>query len=248
MTDGRDSKVGGLVTATAAIAALCCALGVGVASAEVDDPWEGFNRGIYRFNEGADKYFAGPVARGWGFIMPDEVELALERFFDNARFPIRFVNLLLQEKLVYAVEDFGRFAINTTIGLAGLFDPATKLGIMGHDEDFGQTLGHWGVPPGPYLVLPLLGPSSPRHTVGRVADTAASVYPFFTVLWFGTLVRTTDTLNYRSLIDETLTEERNSALDFYVFQRNAYTQYRENLVQDRKDDESDGALYDDNLD
>jgi phospholipid-binding lipoprotein MlaA len=246
MTDGRPSKRWHWVVA---VAALYCALVGGVASAaEGDDPWEGFNRGIFRFNEGADKYFIGPVAKGWDFVMPDEVELALGRFFDNARFPIRFVNDLLQEKLVWAVEDFGRFAINTSIGLAGFFDPASKLGLMGHDEDFGQTLGHWGVPPGPYLVLPILGPSSPRHTVGRVADSAASVYPFFVPFWGAMIVRTTDTLNYRSQIDETLTAERANALDFYVFVRNAYTQNRENQVKDREDDESgDDDLYDDDL-
>jgi phospholipid-binding lipoprotein MlaA len=217
-------------------------------AAEGDDPWERFNRGTFRFNEGADKYFIGPVAKGWDFVMPDEVELALGRFFDNARFPIRFVNDLLQEKLVWAVEDFGRFAINTSIGLAGFFDPASKLGLMGHDEDFGQTLGHWGVPPGPYLVLPILGPSSPRHTVGRVADSAAAVYPFFVPFWGSMLATTTDRLNYRSQIDETLTAERENALDFYVFVRNAYTQNRENKVNDREDDESgDDDLYDDDL-
>jgi phospholipid-binding lipoprotein MlaA len=241
MTDGRNSKLSHLV---AAIAALVCVFGVGAASAEANDPWEGFNRSMYRFNEGADKYVVGPVAKGWDFVMPDEVELALGRFFDNAPFPIRFVNDLLQEKQVWAAEDFGRFVINSSIGLAGLFDPASKLGLMGHDEDFGQTLGHWGVPPGPYLVLPIIGPGSPRHTAGRVADSAAAVYPFFAPFWVSAVVRTTDTLNYRSQIDETLTAERNSALDFYVFQRNAYTQYRENQVQDRKDDESgDGDLY-----
>ena len=242
MTVGRYRKACHLVAATAA---LCCALGAGVATAESDDPWEGFNRGIFRFNEGADKYVVGPVARGWDFVVPDEVEFAIDRFFDNARFPIRFVNDLLQEKLVYAVEDFGRFVINSSIGLAGLFDPASKLGLMGHNEDFGQTLGHWGVPPGPYLVLPILGPSSPRHVLGRVADTAVAVYPYFAPIWVPMTATSTDLLNYRSVIDETLTAERASALDFYVFQRNAYTQLRENQVRDRKEDaSSDDDLYD----
>ncbi len=244
MTNDRPSNANHLV---ATIAALACLLFAGIASAEAEenkDPWERFNRGIFRFNEGADRYVVGPVAKGWDFILPDEVELALGRLFDNARFPIRFINNLLQEKLVYAVEDLGRFVINTSIGLGGLFDPATELGLKAHDEDFGQTLGYWGVPPGPYLVLPLLGPSSPRHVVGRVADSAAAVYPYFTMFWVPALVTSTDLLNSRSLYDETLTAERKSALDFYVFQRNAYTQYREDQVLDKEDSESDdGDLY-----
>jgi len=241
MTMGRHSKVCHLV----ATMALASGLGAGVATAEEpNDPWERMNRGVFRFNEGADKYVVGPIAKGWDFILPDEVELALDRLFDNARFPIRFVNDLLQEKLVYAVEDTARFVINTSIGLGGLFDPATELGLRGHNEDFGQTLGHWGVPPGPYLVLPILGPSSPRNVVGRIADSATAVYPYFVPFWVPTIVTSTSLLNYRSLIDEELTADRESALDFYVFQRNAFTQYRQNQVLDLEDDESDdGDLY-----
>ncbi|MFP8880495.1 MAG: VacJ family lipoprotein [Myxococcota bacterium] len=241
MAGVRHSKVRHLV---AALVALSCVLGAGVASAEDEDPWEGFNRKIYRFNEGADKYVIGPVAKGWNFLLPDQVELAIDRFFENIRFPIRFLNDLLQAKPLAAAEDLGRFVINSSIGLAGFFDPASKLGIKGHNEDFGQTLGYWGVPPGPYLVLPILGPSSPRHTSGRIVDSAAAVYPYFTFLWVPVAVTATDMLNYRALIEETLTAEREAALDFYVFQRNAYMQHRENLVRDREEDESsDGDLY-----
>lgn len=212
-----------------------------VASAEapdVSDPWEGFNRAIFRFNEGADKYVVGPIATGWDFMFPDPVEEAIGRFFENTMFPVRFVNDLLQAKPVAAAEDLGRFVINSTIGLAGFFDPAKEFGLKNHKEDFGQTLGYWGVPPGPYLVLPLVGPSNPRDVVGMVADSASRVYPYFVVFWISGAVTTTDLLNSRSLIDETLDAERAAALDFYVFQRNAYMQYRDEQIRDQEQDGS----------
>jgi len=238
MTEGRES----MMRVAAAVAAISCVLGASPVSAETpNDPWEKFNRSIFRFNEGADRWVVGPVAKGWDFIFPDPVENALDRFFENIRFPIRLVNDLLQAKPLAAAEDTGRFLINTTVGVAGFFDPAKHWGLEGHREDFGQTLGVWGVPPGPYLVLPILGPSSPRHVVGRVADSAAAVYPYFAFFWVSAAVTGTELINYRSLIDDDLTAEREAALDFYVFQRNAYTQYRENQVRDREEDESDSS-------
>lgn len=212
---------------------------------DVADPWEGFNRAMFRFNEGADKWVVGPIAKGWDFIFPDPVERAIDRFFENASFPIRFVNDVLQAKPIAAGEDLSRFVINTTIGVAGFFDVAKKFGLKNHKEDFGQTLGYWGVPPGPYLVMPLLGPSNPRDLVGLVADSAARVYPYFVVWWISSAVTTTDLINSRSLIDDTLTAERAAALDFYVAQRNAYMQYREEQIRDQEGHESpsDEDLY-----
>ncbi len=134
--------------------------------------------------------------------------------------------------------------INSTIGIGGLFDPASAWGLENHKEDFGQTLGYWGVPPGPYLVLPLIGPSNPRDAVGMAADSAARVYPFFAVFWISSAITATDLLNSRSLNLDTIAAERKSALDFYVFQRNAYMQYRENLIHDREDEsENKDDLY-----
>jgi phospholipid-binding lipoprotein MlaA len=226
------------------------ALAGGVAMAESDadvaDPWEGMNRGIFGFNEGFDRWIAEPIAKGVDFITPDPVERAIRRFFLNSLFPMRFANDLLQAKPVAAAEDLGRFVVNTTVGIAGFFDPASKIGLEGHTEDFGQTLGYWGIPPGPYLVLPFLGPSNPRDGVGLIADSAARVYPFFVAMWISASINGTNLLNQRSLALESIAEERESALDYYVAVRNAYISYRENQVRDREEEEpgsSDDLYY-----
>ncbi len=222
-----------------AAAALSLTAGAPRAAAEDGDPWEGFNRGIFRFNEAADRWLIEPVAKGLDFITPDPVERAIRKFFENSMFPVYFLNDLLQTKPVSAAEDLARFAINSTIGIAGFFDPASHFGIESGREDFGQTLGYWGVPPGPYLVLPILGPSNPRDTVGLVADSAARVYPFFVPIWVSTPINAGDLLNQRSLAIDAIAQEREAALDYYVAIRNAYTSYREDQVQDHEEDESD---------
>ena len=222
-----------------AIVWLVLAGGVAMAESDADvaDPWEGMNRGIFGFNEGFDRWVAEPIAKGVDFITPDPVERAIRRFFLNALFPMRFANDLLQAKPMAAAEDLGRFVVNTTVGVAGFFDPARKIGLEGHTEDFGQTLGYWGIPAGPYLVLPFLGPSSPRDGVGLIGDSAARVYPFFVAIWISAAISGTDLLNRRSLALESIAEERESALDYYVAVRNAYISYRENQVRDREEEE-----------
>jgi phospholipid-binding lipoprotein MlaA len=235
----------------AALTALCWAAEAASAAplAEIYDPWEGMNRGTFRFNEAADRWVLEPIAKGWDFVMPDPVERSISRFFGNASFPVRFVNDILQAKPVAAAKDLSRFVINTSIGLAGFFDPATLLGIDGHREDFGQTLGYWGVPPGPYLLLPLLGPSNPRDTIGRVGDSVVQPQSYFLPFWATSSIRVTELVNWRSLFLDPIASERASALDFYVFQRNFYTQYRGNQVHDRQaavednadDDDAEGA-------
>jgi phospholipid-binding lipoprotein MlaA len=230
-----------VVTGLLAIAGLALASGVAAADSDVSDPWEGMNRGIFGFNEGFDRWFAEPVAKGVDFVTPDPVERAIRRFFDNAKFPVRFLNDLLQAKPIAAAEDLGRFVVNTTVGLAGFFDPASKFGLEGHTEDFGQTLGYWGIPAGPYLVLPFFGASSPRDGVGLIVDSAARVYPFFVPLWLSSAITGTDLIIRRSLALEEIAEERKSALDFYVAVRNAHISYRENQVRDREADQSDSS-------
>jgi phospholipid-binding lipoprotein MlaA len=200
------------------------------------DPWGGFNRKIFWFNEKADIYVIRPVAVGWDFIMPDLVQTALRNFFSNIRFPVTFVNNILQAKPVEASEDLARFLANTTYGIAGFWDPAKSIGLPGHNEDFGQTLGYWGVPPGPFLMLPLLGPSSPRDTVGLVADSATQPYGYFLAWYISAAVTATNIINTRARYIEEIDENRRTALDFYSFQRNAYVSYRENQVKDRDQD------------
>ena len=137
------------------------------------DSWEGFNRRMYYFNAKADQYVLLPVVSGYKKVTPDFVETGINNFFNNLGEISTFINSLLQLKISVAGETLGRFALNSTIGLAGVFDVATPIGLVEQNEDFGQTLGYWGVNSGPYLVLPLLGPSSLRDATGLVFDSLA---------------------------------------------------------------------------
>lgn len=197
------------------------------------DPLQPLNRKVFWFNDHVDAYVLEPVARGWDHVAPERVQRSVSDFFTNLRSPIVIVNDVLQGKVTNGASDLGRFAINTTVGVAGFLDYATPLGLPQHAEDFGQTLGWWGVPPGPYLVIPLLGPSNPRDAVGLVADSAASVTPWF-VRWdilFG--ARVAETINIRALLLQQVEEAKRASFDYYVFVRNAYLQRRNALVNDR---------------
>jgi len=204
-------------------AALAVAIAWADADAGAEDPWETMNRGIFRFNEGADRWVIEPIAKGVDFVTPDPVERSIRKFFKNSMFPIHFLNDLLQAKPVSAVEEFARFVVNTTVGVAGFFDPATSFGLESHREDFGQTL-----------------PSNPRDTIGLVADSAAAVYPYFIPYWVSSAIATGDLLNRRSLALDAIAAEREAALDYYVAVRNAHQSYREDQVRDSEEDESDG--------
>ena len=249
----------GVVAALAAIAALGPALAAEDLGTLVDampgegssledddalvwDPFEPVNRGIWAFNDTLDAYLLEPVAIGWDFVLPRRVQLCVNNFFSHLLLPVRIANDLFQLKPVKALEDGGRFVVNTLVGVGGLFDPASAGGIPRHDEDFGQTLGHWGVPPGPYLVLPVLGPSNPRDGVGLAVDSAMAVQSFFVSLPILAGAAVVDAVNTRSLTIEEVRAEREAAFDFYVAVRAAYTQYREHRVYDRSEvpEESSG--------
>jgi phospholipid-binding lipoprotein MlaA len=136
------------------------------------DPWEPMNRRIYNFNAIFDNYVYLPVVRGYEFVLPVFAQTGISNFYKNLTEVTNLMNSLLQFKFVKAVNTFGRIAINTTVGLGGLIDVATiNDGIKREDEDFGQTLGFYGLGPGPYLVLPLLGPSDLRDTAGLAVDS-----------------------------------------------------------------------------
>ena len=144
-----------------------------VLDVEVYDPIEGFNRGAYRFNYYFDKFLFLPIVSVYKFIMPDYAEDRVSSFVDNVYEFNNFTNNLLQLKLKKTGITLSRFVINTTVGVAGLWDPATHWGLHRQTEDFGQTLGHYGVGHGPYIVLPIFGPSNLRDTTGLVTDTVA---------------------------------------------------------------------------
>jgi phospholipid-binding lipoprotein MlaA len=196
---------------------------------ELQDPWEGFNRGVFNFNESLDRAILKPVAQGYRFIMPDVAEQGVSNFFDNLRDVVTFFNNVLQLKPVEATQDLSRVLINTTIGIGGLFDVATAMDIPKNDEDFGQTLGAWGVESGPYLVLPLFGPSTVRDGVGIIPDMYLD--PINQV--------ESDELRY-GLKALKVVDKRASLLDRegvitgdrYTFIRDAYLQKREFEVND----------------
>jgi phospholipid-binding lipoprotein MlaA len=137
------------------------------------DPWEGFNRRMYRFNYQFDRMIFLPIVKVYSTILPDFAEKGVSNFFNNVREIKSFYNNVLQWQGKSTVDTVARFGINTTIGILGVWDPATRMGIERHPEDFGQTLGHWGVGNGPFVVWPIFGPSNLRDTAGMVTDNIA---------------------------------------------------------------------------
>ncbi len=196
------------------------------------DPWERVNRPVFWFNDKLDVYLLEPLARGYHRLMPDPAEAAMLRFLDNLRTPVDVANNLLQGKIEPALTHVGRFYINTTMGLGGLLDPAGSAGLKSSPEDFGQTLGRWGVPGGPYLVLPFLGPSSARDALGLGADSVLRVWPYFVddLVWISAGAAA-GVITRASLLEEIESAKR-SSLDYYAFIRNAYLQRRQALVED----------------
>ncbi len=204
------------------------------------DPFEGFNRGVFKFNETMDDALFTPVGKFYQAITPDFVDRGVTNFFSNLGDIAVVANDLMQFKAGQAISDAARFIFNSTIGLLGVVDVSTTMGLPKHNEDFGQTLGYWGIPTGPYLVLPFFGPSSARDAVGLAADSAALVYPYFLPFWVSRTITLGGLLNWRSLKLVEIAAEREAALDYYVAIRNAYVSFRENEVWDSEEDELDG--------
>ncbi len=217
------------------------------ASTDSNDPLQGLNRKTHAFNEGLDNYLLRPVARGWSYVTPDLIQDSLKNFDDNIRFPVIAVNDILQWKWRAAAEQTGRFAINTTVGIFGFCDVAAGWGLAKQNEDTGQTFGKWGIPPGPYLVLPLFGPSNPRDAIGLLGDAMLSIYWIAAPLYVTLPYRTVDLVNRRALADEDIESARKAALDFYVFVRNAYRQRRNALIHDIGETNGSETKTDDDL-
>jgi len=216
------------------LAALLCSvvLLAGCATAQRPDPLEPVNRQVFAFNEAVDQVVLKPVALAYEAVLPSPVQLAVSNFFGNVRDVWSAVNLFLQGRIADGFSDVMRFGTNTVFGFGGVMDVATELGFERHGEDFGQTLGRWGVPNGAYIVWPILGPSTLRDSIGLPVDMQASPEALVSV----SLARNTMTglrlvstraglLSATKLIDEI-------ALDKYAFVRNAYLQRRRSLVYD----------------
>jgi phospholipid-binding lipoprotein MlaA len=197
-----------------------------------NDPYEGFNRGVYKFNDTLDRAALKPIAKGYRKVTPGFVRTGIGNVLSNLEYPGTFVNQFLQGKWVLGFRDTGRFLLNSTLGVAGIFDVATPLGLEKNDEDFGQTLAFWGVSSGPFINLPLLGPSSMRDAPARAFDWLTNPLQYTEIPWEAEWgQRVIAVVHQRSELlplDETLQR----TYDPYAFIRDAWTQQREFNVFD----------------
>lgn len=193
------------------------------------DPYQALNRKVQCFNDGADKYLLKPVAIGYRKVTPDRAERGVGNFFGNLDEPYVALNQLLQGKPRLFFADLARLVVNSTLGVGGLIDVGTRMNLAKHDEDLGQTFGVWGVPTGPYLVLPLLGPSDPRDAVGAIGGFFAFPPRY---LDSGAARYGLQGLSLVSGRAELIDNEKLIRGDRYLFVRDAYTQRRDYLVKD----------------
>ena len=201
------------------------------AYASDDDPLEPMNRAIFEFNEVVDDNVLKPIAKGYKYITPDPVEIGISNFFSNLGEVGTITNDLLQLKFTQAGKDTMRFILNSTLGLFGIFDVATPLGLSKNKEDFGQTLGFWGIPDGPYLVLPFLGPSSFRDGPSMVVDYEIS--PIEQLHHEERqILQTLDIVDTRARLLRATKILDTAAKDKYIFIRESYLQKRESQVND----------------
>jgi phospholipid-binding lipoprotein MlaA len=198
------------------------------------DPWERWNEPMFEFNRRLDKYVLKPVAKGYNFVVPDEIQIMISNGFDNISFVPRLVNSLLQGKVKGAGRELGRFLINSTAGVGGLFDPAKDVfGILKSREDFGQTLGVWGVGSGPYLIVPFLEPLTVRDGVGKAVDSAMDPLSYFLpLIWERLAMKVGDIVNERSLNLDLFQGFEESVIDMYSAVRHAYLQRRLRLIRE----------------
>jgi len=224
-----------------------CATQNGTEQDDYSDPFEPINRVTFGFNDFADKYVLRPVAKGYEWVTPAVIRTGINNFFDNLNYTVDIVNALLQGKFGQAASDTGRLALNTTLGFGGFLDPATDAGLPRNNEDFGQTLGVWGLPEGPYLVVPLFGPRTLRSGVGTLGDLWVTPQ----LRLFSSSVQTKMNILYIIHKRSTLLgidEEIDRAFDRYAFLRDSYLQNRRYLRYDGNLPEEDLYLDDEEFD
>lgn len=191
-------------------------------SQQIKDSWEPVNRPVFGFNREVDDHALGPVARGWKKITPKPMRTGISNAYRNLTFPQRFLSTLGQAEGEKAGTELARFLVNSTIGLGGLFDPASAMGLEKYDESLGKMFASWGVPPGPYMVVPILGPSTPRDAVGGLIGVALNP-----LMWVGVGVPGLGVLfavNGRAQANDQIEAAKQASLDYYVFARDAYIQ------------------------
>lgn len=203
----------------------------------VFDPLQGYNRIMTGFNDKFYLYVLNPVTDGYKFVTPQEFRDRMRDFFTNLMFPVRLTNNLLQGKFENAVEETGRFFVNTTLGVGGLFDAASAQGFARHDEDFGQTLGHYGVGSGFHIVLPIMGPSNARDLGGKVFDYFLSpldynskVYTISNSYEETLYLNVGKTINDYSYIVDSYELLKDNAIDLYPFMRDMYESRRDKMI------------------
>ncbi|MBT3504174.1 MAG: VacJ family lipoprotein [Piscirickettsiaceae bacterium] len=209
----------------------------------VNDPLEGYNRVMHSFNDTVDKAVIKPIAQGYDFIMPAPISTGVSNFFSNLNEITVIANDVLQFKFTQAFDDTSRFAINSTLGIVGFMDVASDFGYRKNNEDFGQTLGSWGIGPGPYLVLPFLGPRDIRDTVGLVGDYYTDPMTYVKPSGTRDPARILWVVDGRAnlLKAEKVLEE--AAIDEYVYVRDAYLQRRQSLVYDGNPPEEEFDVF-----
>ncbi len=202
------------------------------------DPWEPFNRSVFEFNEGLDKYLLKPVVAAYRFILPEIVRDGIYNFFSNYSDIYTALQNLLQGKPDLAFNDLMRVAVNTIFGLGGLMDVATPGGLPKHKEDWGQTFGVWGLPSGPYVVLPFFGPSTIRDTFGTAADLETDyLFKYIPDVGLRNSITGLRVINARNTFYEAGDLLDGAALDKYSFIRDAYLQRREYQINEGRNDE-----------
>jgi phospholipid-binding lipoprotein MlaA len=202
---------------------------------EINDPLEPFNRAMFELNRGLDTLILRPAATLYRGFVPPPIQDIVNNFLNNLKAPVVLLNDVLQGEGDRAMKTLSRFAINTTVGVLGFGDPATKLGYPAHKEDFGQTLATWGVDGGPYLVLPILGPSNPRDAVGRVVDTLTDPIWHYAqntdkeYITNGRMVA--EVVNFRARNLEAIDDLERTSLDYYAAVRTLYRQVRDDEIR-----------------
>ena len=215
----------------------CASIPAGVQPSP-QDPWESFNRSVFEFNEGLDAYLLKPVVAGYRFVLPEFVREGIYNFFSNYNDIYTALQNMLQGKPDFAFNDLMRVVVNTTFGLGGLIDMATPGGLVKHKEDWGQTFGVWGVPAGPYVVLPFFGPSNVRDTFGTAADLESDyLFSYVKDIGLRNSITGLRVVNARNTYYEAGDLLDGAALDKYSFLRDAYIQRRAYQVNEGRDDE-----------